>query len=1096
MKTLRRTCLIGLLALCPRALLAADWPGWRGDGSGISPETNLPVRWDATTNVAWKTPLPGKGNSSPTVSQGRVFLSAWDDDGKKRSVLCLDTRDGKILWERALVAPRVEKTNPKNGYASSTLAADGRRVYAFFDSPGLVALDLDGKVLWTRDLGPFKTDWGIASSPLLYKDRVVQCCDHDGESFITALDAATGEVRWRTVRPDPRQYATPLLIAHDGKPQIVVNGMTVCAYDPDTGEELWRCRGMNHLCSPSAVYADGGSQGQLGSLPAAGKLRRLAASRLVYVASGRNGPAMAIDPGGRGDVTETHVRWFLPLGGPYVVSPIVCPLPCLPGDNGALRFVGPGGNVVLEGRLGGHFTASPVGAAGRMYWTNERGITYVVDVSRVAGAPPALEVLAANPLDERVYASPAVANGRLYIRTAKNLFCIAGAGEPEPPAVAGEAGRTFAELKKQYEAHPAPVGDEVIYRIEAVEALASVKGQETIELLARAALEDAHWDVSEAAAKALGAHGEAALPAVIKMFGSSRPYLRIIAATHLGEWRAVGGIATLVKGGKDRDALVRIHALRSLAQIAAAHAAEAPQIVAALAEGLRDREGVVRQAAIEALASVADKTAAARDSIVRDLLNRAADVNPLVRQTALGALSEAFRVPEEVVGRDPKLFGEQRGDPVIAHLVAGPIRAKFQDGELRYLRVGDKEIVRRVYFAVRDKHWNTALPQFTRMEVEKREGGFRVRLSAVCRNAFADYQWDGEMEGRPDGRISFRANGRANADFESPRIGICLLFGSASLAGQAFEVVDKAGKVSAGEFPRLVLWPLVAKEFRSLSYATPEGMQVIATFTGNPADMEDQRNFGDSSYKVFSPIPHEYPGIKKGGQASHVLTVQVKNAQPKAVAGGPVEVTLGKVVEGARVPKVQWGDQPKETPSFWWVNHPQQREKLKGADLISWHLTPAVHLCDDDTLVENLPTVVDQVATVRSFAPQAKIRVGPVSIDFKGTAPGSDPRNRALFGAAWSAALIKHLALAGVDEAVFRVGPARIQEEMAGFAGRQVVATSVSAPLPRPVEALAVQGEDGRVLWLINQTEQRQKVSVDGTPVKDLEPFEVRKLSP
>ncbi|HUT34540.1 MAG TPA: PQQ-binding-like beta-propeller repeat protein [Planctomycetota bacterium] len=601
-----------------------DWPGWRGDGSGIGPEAGLPLRWDTETNIAWKTPMPGKGNSSPVVHAGRIFLTAWDDAGRTRSVLCLDAKDGKLLWQRDLTADVVAKTTHKNGYASSTAVVGGvssPRVFAFFDSPGLVALDPDGKLLWTRPLGPFKSDWGMASSPILYKDSVVQVCDDDGGGFIVGVDAVTGEVRWRTPRPDPRQYATPILIEHQGKPQIVVNGMTVVGYEPATGRELWRCRGMNHLCSPSAVYADG----------------------VVYAASGRNGPAMAIDPGGSGDVTETHVRWFLPIGGPYVVSPIVCPLPCLPGDNGHMRFVGPDGSVVLEHRLGGHFTASPVGADGKLYWTNELGKTHVLDVSQVAAERPALRLLATNPLGERVYASPAIADGRLYIRTSKSLFCIAGGGETKPPAVATTP-RSFAELKKQYDEHPAEEGEEVIFRIQAVEALAEIKGQESLGLLRRAALEDPHWDVSEAAAKALGAHGEAALPVFLEMSKASREYLRVLAARQLGELKAASGAPALIQGARDRHILVRIHSLRALAQVAPAHAAEAGKIIPALMAGLNDKEGVVKQAAIEALASLADKVGGQRDAVAKGIQACLADPNPLVAAAARKAL-RSYKAP-------------------------------------------------------------------------------------------------------------------------------------------------------------------------------------------------------------------------------------------------------------------------------------------------------------------------------------------------------------------------------------------------------------------------------------------------------------------
>jgi len=1048
-----------LCAGLSNAALAANWPGWRGDGCGISPETNLPVHWNAETNVVWKTPLPGQGNSSPAVWGERAFLTTWAEGGKKRSVICVDAKGGRILWQRDFTVATVAPTAPKNGYASPTPATDGERVYAFFDDPGLVALDLEGKLLWTRPLGPFNNIWNMAGSPILYKDKVIVNCDHDGDSFIVAVDATTGQVRWRTPRRCVRQFATPLLISHEGKPQIVVNGRTVVAYDPDTGRELWSCRGMKEFCSPSAIFHRG----------------------LVYAASGRNGPAMAIDPSGRGDVTDTHVRWYLPIGGPYVPSPIVYPCLILPGDSGTMRFVDSQGRVILKERVRGHFSSSPVGADGKIYWTSERGDTHVIDVRQVDADQPAIKVLARNRLGEKCLASPAISNGRLFIRTAKHLFCIAGTGEPKAPVVAGPRA-SFAELKKRFDAHPAPEGDDVTVRVEVVEALAQLKDPQAIPLLQRAAQSDPHWDVREAAAKALGAHGEAAVPALMAVFTRGRTYLKVIAVGHIGRLKVAGAVPALLKATRHGDPLVRIACLRALTQIAMAHDAEASKIVPAMSAALADREGVVRQAAIEALAPLSGKAGGERDAIVRKLLNCAADRNPLVAKSALDALRKSYRVPSEIVTRDQTLYGQQRRDSVVHRLEAGPIRVKFQDGELRYLHVGQKEIVRRIYFAVRDRHWNTALPRFTRMEVQKREKGFRIRLGAVCKNALADYRWDGEMVGTPNGRITFRASGRANAEFESPRIGICLLYGAESLAGQGFEVADAKGRVTAGQFTRLVSSPLLATEFQTLRYTTADGMQVVATLSGGHLDMEDQRNFGDSSYKMFTQIPHEYPNIARGSRASQTLTLQVKNARPRPPAAGPARVILGQLVEGASMPRVVWTGEAKKARSFWWVNRKRQRERLKDAAAISWSFSPAVHLPDDDTLMENLPTILDQVRTVRSFAPRAAIRVEPITVDFKSTPPGSDPRNRGLFAAAWSAGLVKYLALAGVDEAAFRVGPAyarRMQEEMARYAGWEIVATEIRGQSPRPVEALAIEGKQRRVIWLINKTERERKVAVE-----------------
>jgi len=596
---------------------AADWPGWRGDGSGVSGEAGLPVAWDSQHNVVWKTPLPGEGNSSPIVWGERVFLTAWTDGGKKRLVLALDSKDGKILWQRELDAPLAPPTNPKNGYASATPVTDGKRVYAFFDSPGLVGLDLEGKVLWTRPLGPFKSPWNLASSPVLYKGLVIQCCDHEGGGFIAGIDAASGEVRWRTPRKGGLLFSTPLLINHQGKPQWVMNGTTVVAYDPDTGKELWSARGMTDIFAPSAVYADG----------------------LVYATSGRNGPTMAIDPSGSGDVTDTHVKWFLTTGGPYVPSPLVYPCLVLPNDNGTLRFVDATGNVILREQVKGHFTASPVGADGKLYWPSEKGDVYVVDVANVASARPEIRVLAVNSLGENCLASPAIANGRLLLRTAKHLCCIGG-GEGAKPLVVAEAGQaTFDELEKRYEAHPAEnAANDVMARVEVAEAMGKLGDPQAIPFLQRAALNDPHWDVSEAAAKALGAYSDKAAPVFLTLLADQRPYLKVLAAENLGRLGCQEAVPALLQAARDGNPLVRIASLRGLARVAKVRDGEAQAIVPALARGLEDKEGTVRQAAIEGLLLVADRVGAARDAVVGRLKACSADPNPRVAEAARQAL--------------------------------------------------------------------------------------------------------------------------------------------------------------------------------------------------------------------------------------------------------------------------------------------------------------------------------------------------------------------------------------------------------------------------------------------------------------------------
>ncbi len=291
---------------------APCWPGWRGDGGGIARGATPPRLWSRDRNVVWRVELPGEGSSSPVIWGDRVFVTASTDGGKSRHILCLAVTDGRELWRHSLIAPVIGKTDPKSGYAPSTPALDGERVYAFFDSPGLVAVGMDGTPAWTLPLGPFDTPYNIASSPVLFGGLVIICCDHNRNGFLLAVDKSTGVEKWRTPRKQGMQFSTPLLIDCDGEPQLVVNGATVQTYDPKDGSERWSCRGMTPTVAPSAVW-DG---------------------RRVYAASGRNGPALAIDPHGYGDLTETHALLLTPVGGPYVPSPLAVPELFLPGDDG------------------------------------------------------------------------------------------------------------------------------------------------------------------------------------------------------------------------------------------------------------------------------------------------------------------------------------------------------------------------------------------------------------------------------------------------------------------------------------------------------------------------------------------------------------------------------------------------------------------------------------------------------------------------------------------------------------------------------------------------------------------------------------------
>jgi outer membrane protein assembly factor BamB len=395
-------------------LWAANWPQFRGPNShGIASEKNLPVVW-TEREIRWKTPLAGPGHSSPIVWGNRIFLTAFRPDTSisrffgartgKLLVVSIDKNTGKILWETEVPAERIEEVHSTNAPASPTPVTDGRYVYVYFGSKGLLAFDFDGKRIWEVRLGPFPNEWGSASSPILYNNMVILNCDTDADDFLIAVDKNTGKTIWRTSRNGAtRSWAVPYIWSAGGKDEIVVSGSgRVRSYDPKDGRELWSAGGLTRWVTPTPVSAHG----------------------LLYVAS--NGPGgnliMAIKPGGRGDVTNSHVVWRYTGAAPYNASPLVVGaylyavrnggvIVCLDAKTGAQKF--------LE-RLPaqGSYYASPVYADGRIYTLSEDG-----EVTALAPKPE-LQVLGTSKIGERCMASPAVSDGRIIVRSDKTLYSI------------------------------------------------------------------------------------------------------------------------------------------------------------------------------------------------------------------------------------------------------------------------------------------------------------------------------------------------------------------------------------------------------------------------------------------------------------------------------------------------------------------------------------------------------------------------------------------------------------------------------------------------------------------------------------------------
>jgi outer membrane protein assembly factor BamB len=419
--------------LCGAWLVAAaaeDWPCWRGSrGDGTSLEKNVPVRWNGpeNRNIAWKVEIPGRGHASPIVSSDRIFLVSCREDRGDRTLLCLDRRSGRILWERIVLNAPLEKKNSLNSYASGTPATDGKLVYVTFleaergrdkpagppsskqPSPGhmvVASYDFDGNQKWLVRPGRFSSVHGYCSSPILFENLVIVNGDHDGDAYLVALDRAGGETVWKTPRENKtRSYCTPIIRQIDGRTQMVLSGsLCVASYDPRDGSRHWIIDGPTEQYVASLVYS--------------GKL-------LLMTAGFPELHVMGIRPDGHGNVTDTHVVWHTTKGCSYVPSPIIAgggKYFLVVSDGGiASCFEAETGRRFWMKRIGPHYSASPVEADGLVHFLSDRGVTTIVRPG------PEYEPVAENPLGEDCRASPAISHGRIYIRAQRHLYCIGAA---------------------------------------------------------------------------------------------------------------------------------------------------------------------------------------------------------------------------------------------------------------------------------------------------------------------------------------------------------------------------------------------------------------------------------------------------------------------------------------------------------------------------------------------------------------------------------------------------------------------------------------------------------------------------------------------
>ena len=417
-----------------------NWPQWRGPANmGVSTTADPPTSWSETSNVKWKTKIPGAGSATPVVWENRVFIQTAIRTGRKADapaasatatpggrpglstgkpvevyqfvLICLDRQTGQPLWQKVAteVVPH-EGHHPSQGnFAANSPVTDGQHVYAFFGSRGLFCYDMDGNLQWKEDFGDMRIlmGFGEGTSPALAGDLIIVNWDHEGESFIAALDKNTGKPRWRSPRDERTSWATPIVVEHDGKAQVITAATKMIrAYDLESGKLLWQCGGLTRNVIPTPVVGNG----------------------ILYATSGYQGNALlAIRLGRSGELTGTDaIAWSYKKNTPYVPSPLLYDgrIYLFATNNATLTCLDAAtGRVLIDARkldaLEGVY-ASPVAAAGRIYLVGRNGACVVLKPS------DEIEVISTNRLDEKFDASPALAGNQMFLRGREYVYCLEG----------------------------------------------------------------------------------------------------------------------------------------------------------------------------------------------------------------------------------------------------------------------------------------------------------------------------------------------------------------------------------------------------------------------------------------------------------------------------------------------------------------------------------------------------------------------------------------------------------------------------------------------------------------------------------------------